>query len=569
MMKYLFFFLAFFICAYVQAQKIVSHAMVTSEVSQYSRADFEIVIDGNFKNPYESREVMLDMDIISPSGKRLSLPCFFLEKNVWRARFTPQESGQYNYSFRLITNFKKVATVSDSRSFEVEASDKDGFLHTNGYWTLRFDSGKPFRGIGENVCWENRSFENQKWTYDYLLPTLSNNGANFFRVWMHAWNLPVAWKNVSSTSRYKNSNSYFNESGIQRMDEFIALSDSLGLHLMLALDAHGSLLPNGEWKNNAHNKLNGGPANTPTEFFTLEESKAMYKNRLRFLIARWGYSPSIAAWEFFNEIDNAVFTPTPHDSVLIDHKIITSWHDEMSTYLKKNDPYHHIITTSISHRDIKGMNDLPNIDLNQKHIYNRTHLIPSVILEYALAHKKPYVIGEFGYDWNWDNVKHEYGTNFDFDYKRGLWYGLFSPTPILPMTWWWEYFDERNMTPYFKNVKTMSDMMMNSGNGSFETIQTVAAGIESLAVRCGADIYVYVLNPGNASGGFNVLLKDVGSKNYTIKAYNTAEGIFSDLPLIKSKDNNLSLDPGGFNVIEDRIFILTPVTESARKEGSE
>ncbi len=91
-------------------------------------------------------------------------------------------------------------------------------------------------------------------------------------------------------------------------------------------------------KGNNHT-VNGGPAATPKDFFTNAESKAMYKNRLRYLIARWGYSPAIAAWEFFNEIDNAVFTPTPHDSVLIEHQVITQWHDEMSTYLKNNDPY--------------------------------------------------------------------------------------------------------------------------------------------------------------------------------------------------------------------------------------
>src|SRR5690606_3259761 len=98
-------------------------------------------------------------------------------------------------------------------------------------------------------------------------------------------------------------------------------------------------------------------------------------NRHRYIVARCVYSLAIETREFFNEIDNAVFTPTPHDSVLIDHKIIAEWHDEMSTYLKSIDPYDHIVTTSVSHREIDGMNDLPNIDLNQMHIYNKTHMI--------------------------------------------------------------------------------------------------------------------------------------------------------------------------------------------------
>jgi hypothetical protein len=42
----------------------------------------------------------------------------------------------------------------------------------------------------------------------------------------------------------------------------------------------------------------------------------------------------------------------------------------------------------------------------------------------------------------------------DSDFKRGLWYGLFSLTPILPMSWWWEYFDNRKTDEYFKKIRT-------------------------------------------------------------------------------------------------------------------
>ena len=38
------------------------------------------------------------------------------------------------------------------------------------------------------------------------------------------------------------------------------------------------------------------------DFFTDERAKADYKNRLRYLVARYGYSTSVFAWEFFNEV---------------------------------------------------------------------------------------------------------------------------------------------------------------------------------------------------------------------------------------------------------------------------
>jgi hypothetical protein len=562
----------FFITHGVKGQQILSQKSDGSTPEQYSKVEWTITTNGKFINPFDSREVRLDMVLESPSKKELVLPCYYEistgKINLWHARFTPQEAGVYRYYFKLLLKGKK-ATNGERQTFKVSPSDRDGILHPGDLWTFRFDSGKPFRGIGENVGWESRSFENEKWTYDHFLPALSANGANFFRSWMCPWNFPVAWKNIHHTNRYKNSESYFNESGIQRMDQVVRMCDSLGLHFMVSIDAHGALIPNGGWKGNNHNKINGGPAATPKDFFTDSESRAMYKNRLRYLIARWGYSPAIAAWEFFNEIDNAVFTPTPHDSVLIDHQVITQWHDEMSTYLKNNDPYKHIITTSISHRDIKGMNALRNIDLNQKHIYNKTHLIVPTIHEYTKRYNKPYVIGEYGYDWNWDNVKHEYGANFEFDFKRGLWYGLFSPTPILPMSWWWEYFDERGMTSYFKNVHSIHNMMMESGNGAFDTVATTSPSLETLAVKCGTSYFIYALNNGDARNGREISFSVDENSTFQVSVFNPSEGKTADHSKITSVDRRIAIDPGDFNVHEDKIFIFKPVADSSRKEKSE
>ena len=529
------------------AENVITHRLMTSEVRQYTKAEFAIQLDETFQNPYDQNEVRLDMVLNTPSGKELVLPCFFDgDSKQWRARFTPVETGTYQYKFTL-TKAGDEVSQSKGAQFQSKRGEGDGFLHVNDYWTLKFDSGKPFRGIGENVGWESRSFEDEKWTYDYLLPSLSRNGANFFRTWMCVWNLPVAFPNVNDTKRYTNSEQYFHEGGIRRMDELVEMCDSLGLYFMLAFDAHGSLMPDGYWKYNSHNVVNGGPASTPTEFFTVDASKEKYKNRLRYIVARWGYSPAIAAWEFFNEIDNAVFTPTPHDSVLIDHKIIAEWHDEMSTYLKSIDPYDHIVTTSVSHREIDGMNDLPNIDLNQMHIYNKTHMIAPTIHRYTQRHNKPYVIGEFGYDWNWDNVTHDRGEGFDFDYKRGLWYGLFSPTPIIPMTWWWEFFDERNMTPYFNSVREISDRMLAAGNGSFERMNIASGSLEGYAVKCGETAFVYLLNNSERAASAVVELDDVADGMHAVEYYDPGKRDYvekKDIEFQSGRVGTITMEPG-------------------------
>ena len=81
-----------------------------------------------------------------------------------------------------------------------------------------------------------------------MLKKLAANGGNFFRTWMIYWNLPVDWKTVNNNSRYQNTTSPYNESGMKRMDQLVQLCDSLGIHMMLALESHAGL--HGRWLEN-------------------------------------------------------------------------------------------------------------------------------------------------------------------------------------------------------------------------------------------------------------------------------------------------------------------------------
>jgi len=122
------------------------------------------------------------------------------------------------------------------------------------------------------MCWESRDeddskyfeslHEDKRFNYDFMLKKLTANGGNFFRLWMIYWNLPVDWKTVKNNSRYQNTNSPYNESGMKRMDWLVNLSDSLGIHMMLALESHVGFMGDG-WNLSSYNANNGGPAKTP------------------------------------------------------------------------------------------------------------------------------------------------------------------------------------------------------------------------------------------------------------------------------------------------------------------
>ena len=278
---------------------------------------------------------------------------------------------------------------------------------------------------------------------------------------MCPWNLPLEWHHVINSTRYSDDMGRFNASGIRRMDELVELAGKTDVYFMLTIDPHGAFLGD-LWEQNSYNKKNGGPVATPAEFFTDSKARARYKDKLRYMVARWGYSPHLAVWEFFNEIDNAMYGQKP---ARIPDQVITDWHTEMGAALRALDPYGRLVTTSISHRDVAGLDQVPSFDFNQKHIYRNTLSIPAVIRQYVGSTGKPYVIGEFAHEWDWSLDFSPIAGDMDHEYKLGLWLGLFSPTPILPMSWWWEFFDERHLTPYLARVREIDERMIAAGRG--------------------------------------------------------------------------------------------------------
>lgn len=533
---------------------INSYSLINKAVKQYEKAEWNIRVEVAFTNPFLQEDAALDMLLTSPSGKNLVLPCYYEDGNSgsvsnWKARFLPQEHGKYTYHFQLKKDGRAIG--SKQSTFNAAKSKATGILHLNDDWTFKFDNGRPFRGIGENLCWESRAeddsrffkelHEKEKYNYEYMLPSLVNHGGNYFRTWICSWNLPLDWKSGINSNRYSNSDEYFNPSAVAKMDRLVNLSDSLGIFMMLTLGQ------------GTHDARHGRYASSTPEFFVSEQAKAQYKNRLRFIVARWGYSPAIGAWEFFNEIDNVQFRDADNP---IPAAHIVQWHDEMSTYLKQIDPYQHLVTTSISHRDLEGLNSLKNIDFNQKHIYKNNRALPTTIVDYTAQFKKPYVIGEYGYEYDWQKNFNLFAAEMDSDFKRGLWYGLFTPTPILPLSWWWEFFDDRGTDAYIKRVRTIQDQMMAAGKGAFVTVKsgTTTPEAEVYSVKCGAKTFVYVYNPTRTAMKPMVEVASVNTIK-TMQIYDCESGTYADAK-VASSGGKLQIKDIELAPNTDKVFIF-------------
>lgn len=473
-----------FACSAANAQ-IIKVSPQPSSCQLYQRVDIDVELQGEWENPYRQEEARLDMVVTAPDGRNSVVPAFYVEgesgkTSHWAVRYTPQTKGQLTYFLRY--SQPSMESISPSFKLDVKDGSGHGFLHVADDWTLRFDDGTPFRGVGENICWESRANddskffknlheEHERFSYPAMLPKFAEHGGNFVRFWMCSWNFPIDRKDDFNNSRYEACDGPINPSAVKHLDETVELCEKLGIKIMLCMGA--------------------GDARTNNDFFVSEEAKAAHRNRLRYIVARWGYSEAIAMWEFFNEIDNIQFRDNSNP---IPAKNIVDWHAHMARYIKSIDAFKHIVTTSISHRDLDGLNSVADMDINQKHIYKNTSVIPKTIENYRKKFGKPYIIGEFGYEWDWSKNFDDFADGMDMDFRRGLWYGLFSPTPVTPMSWWWEYFDNRNMLRFFRAPALVNKEMLENGKGSFIPCEISADKGQAFAVTCGKKTYVYLFN---------------------------------------------------------------------------
>lgn len=587
----------------------------TKSVGRYEKLEMTIRVDGRYDNPFDSEEVDLTVLVTSPSGRQIALPAFYCQDyqrrrlggprnranwyypvgaGTWKARFAPVEEGVYRATARL--KDKQGTLESDSVRFECTPSSSKGFLRVNpdDPRLLSFTGGDPFFVMGQNVAFVGEGQYVNLTKAEEVFRKLSENGANFVRVWTccEDWAMAIearksAWTrswsrdasivtmpgdenarnprkcvqitggdgasiNVSPshpvalrpsthyelTGRFSSEGgaglkvemahsvdvSSFDAAGNQWTDfacKFVTGQNDRWLgRLALRKIGAGAI-----WIDNLSLKEVGGgpellweadvnrPARgfyNPLDCFMLDElvksaedngiylmlcliTRDLYMkslsdatssdysravkdamNLMRYAVARWGYSTSVAAWEYFNEIDPGLPTDRFYDGV--------------GEYLENVDPYHHLRTTSTWRPSAKDCRHA-RLDIGQLHHYMRPETKEDYKDEVAVlsektrflrehAPDKPVLIGEFGlanpkWGLSEDMKRDSEGVHF----HSCLWASAFAGSSGTAMFWWWDQLDRQNAYHHYRPLATfLKDI-------SFVGLQPLAATLSGARLR--------------------------------------------------------------------------------------
>ncbi len=264
-----------------------------------------LIIEGvpEVDNPFDSMRAELQVSFIGPNGMPIEVGAFWYQPYAptseqpigspsWRARFTPTVNGEW----RAVATFLPSNQHSNEVRFTVSDSVEPGFVRIDPTHPSYFayDNGARFLPIGINMGWWN---EDPIEDYARWLDHLAANGGNTIRVWMANWAFGLEW-NDTPLGDYR---ARMRQAWL--LDELFRLADERDIQVILVLNHHGqfSRSVNPQWNENPYNAELGGPLSAPEQFATDPTAIALFQQRLRYIVDRWGASPNLLAWEWWNE----------------------------------------------------------------------------------------------------------------------------------------------------------------------------------------------------------------------------------------------------------------------------
>ncbi len=250
--------------------------------------------------------------------------------HLFRIRFAPEYQGSWLCRVKAVHQ-KDAIVAYDEFTFECVASSNPGFTKVGENKRYLVTGNEPFYPIGQNLTGPNNPSHSLEWgvktagTADYLafqasMTELANAGGNYFRYIVSPWQTEIEFEELGNYSNRMSNAWEFDQ--ILDHAKVLDLKMHMNLAMHYSFEAPGSYaITDWDWSAKG-DSLN--PANVdcfkqtdqgycyrnelnlenPLDFLTDSTAMIYYKRRLRYMVARWGYSTNIAVMELLSEANN-------------------------------------------------------------------------------------------------------------------------------------------------------------------------------------------------------------------------------------------------------------------------
>lgn len=437
--------------------QILSVTPNSTTIAKYEKLELTVSLLATFNSPYDFEQVNLQSTFTSPTGKVFVVDGFYYQDFImsqpnvltpngqpdWRIRFSPNETGIWSYVVK-VTDTQGNATYA-TQQFTCSTSSHKGFVKRDGDH-LVYDNGNRFLALGTNLAWT-------EWAlgftiYNDWLTTLKSNGGNYVKITMAPWIFGLEWGSGTMGNYTSRQNRAWGLDWV--FEKLMQQNVYCQFHFLV----HDELRTenNTGWLENPYKSSNGGPCNNPQDFLTNATAKKFYKQKIRYSIARWGYSSYLHSWEVMSETDNTGFYSSNYSQTY-------NWVVEMSDYIKNIDNYKRPVTSGYAwpQNDPNYWNSA-QADYTQSHIYSNIPDIEMKVYNYSRyyldRYQKPHIVGEFalGHDPSVISQTDPGGVAF----HNVLWSSVFSGTMGSAMSWWWDgYLYPNGFFSYFQPISSL------------------------------------------------------------------------------------------------------------------
>ncbi len=536
---------------------INSITLNAKEIPRYKKLEVDFNLTRKYRNPFDPECVAVDGLFTGPDGAQTVMPGFFYKpysrqmkkgkeelspdgRSSWKIRFTPVQEGSWSLKIRV--KDKKGTSFSEKLGFTCTSSDEKGFIQKSDDRYFEYTNGDFFYPIGivirspadqgrEPYKYPFEQFTHKgTYAYDIYFDELDKNLMNWVRVWQCSWWCGLEWRDDWGGF---GGIGYYNLENAWRFDYIVDLAEKHGIYLQVDTMNHGqlSLQVDSEWRNNPFNVSRGGFCRTPEDYYSNPEARKYHKNKLRYIIARWGFSPHIMSFGLLTEVE---FTgeywryAAKHGDPPGTYPKTTSWHKEMGRYLKEIDPYDHMVQTHFSHPQ-RGSDiwSLPEIDICESNAYtafqqwgayrlgNRGDGVVVAIDRYYYnifrKYNKPVLVGEFGGHWSKNSAK-----LLDSELHCGTWASVMTPIGGVTGFWWWPHVHYKNTYFEYKSaalfVKGEDMRKLNFQRTWVQVPQN--SGIETFSVLGKDTLWSWIYDPRIIARPLNVRGSEV-QEQYT------------------------------------------------------
>ena len=555
----------------------------SQQVSCYEKFEVTFDLPDRYANPFDPDEVSVTATIETPDGKTNTIDGFHSREYYrtvtptgeeilpqgppqWKIRYAPRRVGTYRYSLH-VNDAHGTATWGPG-AFVAQPATLPGYVRVSpaDRRYFEFDNGDYFFPIGHNIRSPSDERMNaqfpwmKRWTegtsaYARHFSAMHEHGENLAEVWMAAWSLGIEWapqwRGYHGIGQYNLMNSW-------ELDRVIDEADRNGIYLNLVIHNHGKFsgFMDGEWAKNPFNKKLGGYLEKSEDYFSDPLAQKSFKQLMRYIIARWGYSTRIFAWELWSELNL-----TGSDREFYRTKACVDWHRFATTAIRELDPYSHLITThycsdyTSQNNEITTLPGITHSSVDAYHNDSRVLKIVELLAGTAECNNptgKPVMVTEFGGASSAQGLVH-----LENSLHAALWSSTCIPIAGTPLFWWWGLIEEENYYPEYLAISRF----MKGEDRRDPTLISYNLNL-SLPERPGVQVLSHALKNGTRALGWiydapafdtadsdlhptisNLVARLDGMSNglYRVEFWGTAGGVMTDHQDIEGKEGALSV----------------------------